>query len=199
MLINGRDCIIAKIRPDGKPIYPLARYYAEELSDIDKAIECNLLAIRNPWIILATPENRKRLADYLTRYLNDEISLSINPDDINSLQILQTNANYIIDKLEVEKTQTLHEALDELGFDNCGQIGDRAVVAEVSLNNAQTQGINDLYNQCAKQIEKDVKDTLNLEIKFTPRMRDFPILSNKINQTIEGKAETDIKEASNGN
>lgn len=112
---------------------------------------------------------------------------------------MQTNANYIIDKLEVEKTQTLHEALDELGFDNCGQIGDRAVVAEVSLNNAQTQGINDLYNQCAKQIEMDVKDTLNLEIKFTPRMRDFPILSNKINQTIEGKAETDIKEASNVN
>ena len=100
-MINKKDAVIAKIRPDGKPIQSLARYYANKLSDIDKAIQCNLLAVRTPWIILANSENIKRVNEFMRRYLNDEIALSINPDDINSIQVLQTAANYIIDKLEV--------------------------------------------------------------------------------------------------
>ena len=47
-MMNKKDVVIAKIRPDGKPIYPLAKYYANKLSAIDKAIECNLLAVRTP-------------------------------------------------------------------------------------------------------------------------------------------------------
>ena len=47
-LMNKKDVVIAKIRPDGKPLYPLAKYYANKLSSIDKAIECNLLAVRTP-------------------------------------------------------------------------------------------------------------------------------------------------------
>lgn len=119
--------------------------------------------------------------------------MTINADDLNSLQILQTTANYVIDKLEVEKTQTLHEALDELGFDNCAETGNRAIVAEVSINNAQTQNINDLYNQCTAEIEKNVKEVLGLEIKFKPRQKELELLSNKIKQTVEGRAERDIE------
>lgn len=193
-MINKKDAVIAKIRPDGKPIQSLARYYANKLSDIDKAIQCNLLAVRTPWIILANDENIKRVNEFMRRYLNDDIALSINPDDINSIQVLQTAANYIVDKLEVEKTQTLHEALDELGFDNCGETGNRAIVAEVSINNAQTHDINDMYNQCLEEVEKNVKEVLGLNIHFEPRAQQMELLSNKMEQTPEGRAERDIKE-----
>ena len=47
-MMNKKDVVIAKIRPDGKPLFPLAKYYANKLSSIDKAIECNLLAVRTP-------------------------------------------------------------------------------------------------------------------------------------------------------
>ena len=193
-LINKKDVVIAKIRPDGKPIYPLAKYYANKLSSIDKAIECNLLAVRTPWILLADASNIKRINEFMRRYIADDICLTLNPDDVNSIQVLQTTANYIIDKLEVEKTQTLHEALDELGFDNCAETGNRAIVAEVSINSAATQDINDMYNQCLKQMEDNVKKVLGLEIHFEPRSKQVQLLSNKMEQTPEGRAEHDAKE-----
>ena len=193
-LMNKKDVVIAKIRPDGKPLYPLAKYYANKLSSIDKAIECNLLAVRTPWILLADANNIKRINEFMRRYIADDICLTLNPDDVNSIQVLQTTANYIIDKLEVEKTQTLHEALDELGFDNCAETGNRAIVAEVSINNAATQDINDMYNQCLKQLEDNVKKVLGLEIHFEPRSKQVQLLSNKMEQTPEGRAEHDAKE-----
>lgn len=193
-LINKKDVVIAKIRPDGKPLYPLAKYYANKLSSIDKAIECNMLAVRTPWILLADASNIKRINEFMRRYISDEICLTLNPDDVNSIQVLQTTANYIIDKLEVEKTQTLHEALDELGFDNCAETGNRAIVAEVSINSAATQDINDMYNQCLKQMEDNVKEVLGLEIHFEPRSKQVQLLSNKMEQTPEGRAAHDAKE-----
>ena len=193
-LMNKKDVVIAKIRPDGKPLYPLAKYYANKLSSIDKAIECNMLAVRTPWILLADANNIKRINEFMRRYISDELCLTLNPDDVNSIQVLQTTANYIIDKLEVEKTQTLHEALDELGFDNCAETGNRAIVAEVSINSAATQDINDMYNQCLKQLEDNVKKVLGLEIHFEPRSKQVQLLSNKMEQTPEGRAEHDAKE-----
>ena len=193
-MMNKKDVVIAKIRPDGKPLYPLAKYYANKLSSIDKAIECNMLAVRTPWILLADANNIKRINEFMRRYISDELCLTLNPDDINSIQVLQTTANYIIDKLEVEKTQTLHEALDELGFDNCAETGNRAIVAEVSINSAATQDINDMYNQCLKQLEDNVKKVLGLEIHFEPRSKQVQLLSNKMEQTPEGRAEHDAKE-----
>ena len=193
-LMNKKDVVIAKIRPDGKPLYPLAKYYANKLSSIDKAIECNMLAVRTPWILLADASNIKRINEFMRRYISDEICLTLNPDDVNSIQVLQTTANYIIDKLEVEKTQTLHEALDELGFDNCAETGNRAIVAEVSINSAATQDINDMYNQCLKQMEDNVKKVLGLTIHFEPRSKQVQLLSNKMEQTPEGRAEHDAKE-----
>ena len=193
-MMNKKDVVIAKIRPDGKPLYPLAKYYANKLSSIDKAIECNMLAVRTPWILLADANNIKRINEFMRRYISDEICLTLNPDDVNSIQVLQTTANYIIDKLEVEKTQTLHEALDELGFDNCAETGNRAIVAEVSINSAATQDINDMYNQCLKQLEDNVKKVLGLEIHFEPRSKQVQLLSNKMEQTPEGRAEHDAKE-----
>ena len=193
-LMNKKDVVIAKIRPDGKPLFPLAKYYATKLSSIDKAIECNMLAVRTPWILLADANNIKRINEFMRRYISDEICLTLNPDDVNSIQVLQTTANYIIDKLEVEKTQTLHEALDELGFDNCAETGNRAIVAEVSINSAATQDINDMYNQCLKQLEDNVKNVLGLEIHFEPRSKQVQLLSNKMEQTPEGRAEHDAKE-----
>ena len=188
-LMNKKDVVIAKIRPDGKPIYPLAKYYANKLSTIDKAIECNLLAVRTPWILLADANNIKRINEFMRRYIADDICLTLNPDDVNSIQVLQTTANYIIDKLEIEKAQTLHEALDELGFDNCAQTN-TTIVAEVSINNQTTHDINDMYNQCTEQIEKNVKEVLGLEIHFEPRAKQMQLLSNTMNQTIDGKAKT---------
>ena len=193
-LMNKKDVVIAKIRPDGKPLYPLAKYYANKLSSIDKAIECNMLAVRTPWILLADANNIKRINEFMRRYISDDICLTLNPDDVNSIQVLQTTANYIIDKLEVEKTQTLHEALDELGFDNCAETGNRAIVAEVSINSAATQDINDMYNQCLKQLEDNVKKVLGFEIHFEPRSKQVQLLSNKMEQTPEGRAEHDAKE-----
>ena len=193
-MMNKKDVVIAKIRPDGKPLYPLAKYYANKLSTIDKAIECNMLAVRTPWILLADANNIKRINEFMRRYISDEICLTLNPDDVNSIQVLQTTANYIIDKLEVEKTQTLHEALDELGFDNCAETGNRAIVAEVSINSAATQDINDMYNQCLKQLEDNVKKVLGLEIHFEPRSKQVQLLSNKMEQTPEGRAAHDAKE-----
>ena len=193
-LMNKKDVVIAKIRPDGKPLYPLAKYYANKLSSIDKAIECNMLAVRTPWILLADANNIKRINEFMRRYISDEICLTLNPDDVNSIQVLQTTANYIIDKLEVEKTQTLHEALDELGFDNCAETGNRAIVAEVSINSAATQDINDMYNQCLKQLEDNVKEVLGLTLHFEPRSKQVKLLSNKMEQTPEGRAEHDAKE-----
>ena len=193
-LMNKKDVVIAKIRPDGKPLYPLAKYYANKLSSIDKAIECNMLAVRTPWILLADASNIKRINEFMRRYISDEICLTLNPDDVNSIQVLQTTANYIIDKLEVEKTQTLHEALDELGFDNCAETGNRAIVAEVSINSAATQDINDMYNQCLKQMEDNVKEVLGLTLHFEPRSKQVQLLSNKMEQTPEGRAEHDAKE-----
>ena len=193
-MTNKKDVVIARIRPDGKPLYPLAKYYANRLSAIDKAIECNLLAVRTPWILLADASNIKRINEFMRRFISDDICLTLNPDDVNSIQVLQTAANYIIDKLEVEKTQTLHEALDELGFDNCAETGNRAIVAEVSINSAATQDINDMYNQCLKQLEDNVREVLGLEIHFEPRSKQVQLLSNKMEQTPEGRAEHDAQE-----
>ena len=59
-----------------------------------------------------------------------------------------------------------------------------------------------MYNQCTEQIEKNVKEVLGLEIHFEPRAKQMQLLSNTMNQTMEGKAKTlskDYKEEEKNN
>lgn len=185
ILTVGKDCVIGRIRPDGKPIQLIADYYAGKLSDIDKAIEMALIVQRTPYLISSGPEDRNRLLDYFRRVLNDEVILSINSADQNSLNVLNFNVQYILDKLEVEKTEVLHQALTEFGFDACGRDNERTLVAEVSLDSVETQDINDMYKQEIEYFAKDIKDILGLDIRFIPRTKEIKLLGDHINKSEE--------------
>lgn len=107
--------------------------FSDRLYDLDRTIEINARAQKTPVLIRGTEKQRLSLINMYQKWDgNEPVIFGDKQLDPNNLQVLNTGAPYVADKLYGLKTQIWNEALTYLGISNVNmQKRERMVSDEV--------------------------------------------------------------------
>lgn len=160
--------------------------YASALANIKQLIDVNLTTTATPWLLKATPKTKNTLMTaYRKAVTGDPFIVADKNLDENTLDVLNLNAPYNVDKLRDEYNRIENECMTALGISNADDTKkERQTVDEVNANNGQInlnaksrldarQSAVDTIN---KRFGLDIKVRLadNVQYDKTPKNIDTP-------------------------
>lgn len=171
--IVNKDVVIGWYQRNHRPVYEIVHSYCSQLADIEMVINTNLQAHKLPYLFNSTNSaTSTRLITLLQRVLNNEVAIGVANSDLNDIQILASNAPYIIDKLYTYKCNLENELKTALGLNNSGVYQKQSHTLEAEIESTQND-VNDTQDNIDDELSefsKRVKETLGRTITFTCRM-----------------------------
>lgn len=153
-----------------KPTFETLRLIAYRLYEVETTIETNLIAQKTPVLIEGDTKTILTLKNVYMQYSgNIPFIFGSKKFDINNkLNVLRTDAPYLLDKLALHKHEVWDEMLTFLGINNANtDKKERLITDEVNSNNE----LINYYLNCFYKPRKDACDELNkkygLNIKVT--------------------------------
>ena len=143
-----------------KPTLDTLRLFAYRLYDTERVTDTNLNAMRTPVLIEGDTKTILTLKNVYMQYSGNMPFIFGNKqfDISNKLNVLKTDAPYIIDKLDNHKHQIFNEALTVLGIDNANtDKKERLITDEVESN----EDLINYYLNCWYKTRKRACDQIN--------------------------------------
>ena len=134
--------------------------FAYRLYETERTIDTNLIAQKTPVLIEGDTKTILTLKNVYMQYSGNTPFIFGNKqfDISNKLNVLKTDAPYLIDKLENHKHEIWNEALTYLGIDNANtDKKERLITDEVESNNE----LINYYLNCFYKTRKDACDRIN--------------------------------------
>lgn len=159
------------------------KMFAKRLYNLDRIIDVNANAQKTPILIKGNEQQRLTLTNLYKEYDgNAPVIFADKSLDMNTLQILSTQAPYVADKIYQLKTQIWNEALTYLGISNVSfQKRERMVSDEVTRSqggtvasrysrlNARRQACEQINKMFGLNIECDFRE----DYQFSEEVMDF--------------------------
>lgn len=133
---------------------------AYRLYETERTIDTNLIAQKTPILIEGDTKTILTLKQVYQQYSGNNPFIFGNKqfDISNKLNVLKTDAPYLVDKLTDHKKDLIVEALNILGIDNFfSPKKERLVAGEVS----RTEDVTNFYLNCFYKTRKEACDLLN--------------------------------------
>ena len=166
-LIVQQDTVVLKLhfRP-----YSYITEYVERIVAIQETIDTNLAVHQMPFIIKSTD---KKLLDTIKKIFRREKVVVIND---TTIEVLVTNAPYIIDKLQLFKAETEAELLTLLGIDSV-KFEKKAQMTkdEINSNNEEITSYEKTIRGRLETFFEEIKEVLGYDIKIKEEPRDLII------------------------
>ena len=143
-----------------KPTSAILQLFANRLYETERTIDINLLAQKTPILIEGDTKTILTLKNVYMQYSGNTPFIFGNKqfDISNKLNVLKTDAPYIIDKLDIHKHQILNEALTVMGIDNANtDKRERLITNEVESNDQ----LISYYLNCFYKTRKKACDEIN--------------------------------------
>lgn len=134
--------------------------FAYRLYETERTIDTNLIAQKTPVLIEGDTKTILTLKNVYMQYSGNTPFIFGNKqfDISNKLNVLKTDAPYLIDKLEDHKHEIWNEALTYLGIDNANtDKKERLITSEVESND----DLINYYLNCFYKTRKDACDRIN--------------------------------------
>lgn len=134
--------------------------FAYRLYETERTIDTNLIAQKTPVLIEGDTKTILTLKNVYMQYSGNIPFIFGNKqfDISNKLNVLKTDAPYLIDKLEDHKHEIWNEALTYLGIDNANtDKKERLITSEVESND----DLINYYLNCFYKTRKDACDRIN--------------------------------------
>ena len=119
-------------------------YYTNKIYEIDKAIHKNLKQQKRPYVVATTKDNQLTMKNIMKQIKEDEEEIYVDDRLANggkvSVEVLNTNAPYLIDKYQQHKNDLMCEFLTLMGLNNSNANNnkkERLLVDEVNVNNGE--------------------------------------------------------------
>ena len=160
----------------------------EQVVDIEMTIRCNLRAHKMPWVFGVTPENKTTIDKLIQSIDDDDPYLTMSLEDIKNMQVFNTGAPFIIDKLEVKRQQVEDEINTILGFNSVGimEKKEHLTTGEVDMNAEASNASNDIYMDCLTELNERIKKVLGYDMQ--------PMLNKPIEEYTEVEEEDEEEE-----
>lgn len=160
------------------PTFTTLELFAYRLYEVERTIDTNVKAQKTPILLECNTKTKLTLANVYESYDGNTPVIFGNKEfDINNhINCIQTNAPYMVDKLEEHKKNIWNEALTFLGINNANtDKKERLITDEVNSNNELiAYYLNCFYKprmEAAKEInekffdgEEKIKVTLNKDV-----------------------------------
>lgn len=142
------------------PTADTIQLFAYRLYETERTIDTNLIAQKTPILIEGDTKTILTLKNVYMRYSGNTPFIFGNKqfDISNKLNVLKTDAPYLIDKLENHKHEIWNEAMTFLGIDNANtDKKERLITDEVESNNE----LINYYLNCFYKTRKKACDEIN--------------------------------------
>ena len=143
-----------------KPTREFMELFAYRLYETERTIDINLQAQKTPILIEGDTKTILTLKNVYMQYSGNTPFIFGNKqfDISNKLNVLKTDAPYLIDKLDVHKHQIFNDALTVLGIDNANtDKKERLITNEVESN----EQLITYYLNCYYKTRKKACDNIN--------------------------------------
>ena len=143
-----------------KPTLESLELFAYRLYETERTIDINLQAQKTPILIEGDTKTILTLKNVYMQYSGNTPFIFGNKqfDISNKLNVLKTDAPYLIDKLTIHKHELWNEALTYLGIDNANtDKKERLITDEVESNN----DLINFYLNCFYKTRKQACDLIN--------------------------------------
>ena len=143
-----------------KPTLASLELFANRLYETERTIDINLQAQKTPVLIEGDTKTILTLKNVYMQYTGNTPFIFGNKqfDISNKLNVLKTDAPYLIDKLDIHKHQIFNDALTVLGIDNANtDKKERLITNEVESNEQLVK----YYLNCWYKTRKKACDEIN--------------------------------------
>lgn len=194
--LNKNDSVIIYNNLIHSNCYPDVVTFAQRLYNLDRIVDVNANAQKTPILIKGSEQQRLTLKNLYKEYDgNSPVIYADKSLDMNVLQVLNTDAPYVADKIYELKTQIWNEALTYLGIPNVSlQKKERMISDEV--NRLQGGTIASRYSrlEARKQACQQINEMfgLNIDCEF----RDDVIKSSDLEESKEVESNSESEDSS---
>ena len=143
--------------------------FAYRLYETERTIDVNLIAQKTPVIIEGDTKTILTLKNVYMQYSGNTPFIFGNKsfDISNRLNVLNTNAPYLIDKLELHKHEIWNEMLTYLGIDNANtDKKERLITDEVESNNEVINYYLNCFYKTRLRACNEINEKFGLDIKL---------------------------------
>lgn len=152
-----------------KPTREFMELFAYRLYETERTIDINLQAQKTPILIEGDTKTILTLKNVYMQYSGNTPFIFGNKqfDISNKLNVLKTDAPYIIDKLDIHKHQIFNDALTVLGIDNANtDKKERLITNEVESNEQLITYYLNCYYKTRKKACDDINKKFGLNISI---------------------------------
>ena len=152
-----------------KPTREFMELFAYRLYETERTIDINLQSQKTPILIEGDTKTILTLKNVYMQYSGNTPFIFGNKqfDISNKLNVLKTDAPYIIDKLDVHKHQIFNEALTVLGIDNANtDKKERLITNEVESNEELIKYYLNCYYKTRKKACDEINEKFGLNISI---------------------------------
>ena len=167
--IDFDECVFVMNNLLMKPTFETLQLMAYRLYETERTIDINLIAQKTPVLIEGDTKTILTLKNVYMQYSGNTPFIFGNKqfDISNKLNVLKTDAPYLIDKLELHKHEIWNECMTYLGINNANtDKKERLITDEVDSNN----DLINYYLNCFYKTRKEACDLINkkynLDIKL---------------------------------
>lgn len=181
-----------------EPSFPTINLYAERLAKLERTIDVNVNAQKTPVTIVCDERQVLTMKNFYAQYEgNEPMIIGDKGLDISQFKVLNTQAPYVADKLQIQKRNIWYEALSYLGVENNNTMkAEREVSPEVEANQGPVEAQRyirlNAQRDGAKEITNKFADFLNGET-ITVDYR------SSIGTLVKGDTTFDVIDEKNGN
>lgn len=188
-LVNGENCYVIRNNDLMLPTFPTVRHYAYKLTNIDRAIDTNIEAVKTPTIIRCSDKQRLSLKNAINQRRDNEPVIWTNDQSniADMIETLDTKPPIVFPQLQTQKHMILNEIFTDLGINNANMDKrERMVANEVEANNEQVKASEDVMLKVREQACKEINRIFGTNISVKRRELDTIPEYKEINE-IEGE------------
>lgn len=166
--------------------------FAYRLYETERTIDVNLIAQKTPVLIEGDTKTILTLKNVYMQYSGNTPFIFGNKqfDISNKLNVLNTNAPYLIDKLELHKHEIWNEMLTYLGIDNANtDKKERLITDEVESNNEVINYYLNCFYKTRKKACLEINEKFGLDIKLRLNKEALDVFKTSEEQVINYDSE----------
>lgn len=172
-MVVGKDVVIISASHTFDPVKKLIDPFIERIVDIEMAIRTNVAWQKKINLVAVTSENELSVGDMIVQLENDEAVLFVNESLPESISVMPSAGNYVIDRLYQYKKDQENEVLTILGINNTPyEKKERLLTDEVNSNNEMVESSSAIMNDCLKESCELVKEVFGVDISFEPKRKE---------------------------
>ena len=187
-LINGDNCYVIRNNDAMLPEFAVVRYYAYKLTNVDRAIDVNIEALKTPTIIKCTDKQRLSLKNAINQRRDNEPVMYIDESlDMNAITTLDLNPPMVFKDLQTHKHMLLNDFFTDIGVDNANMDKrERMVANEIEANNEQVKAFEDVLLRSREEAVKQINRIFGLNISVKRReLEEIPEYKDLIKEDIK--------------